>query len=533
LIQDPQLARAVASILQRSEKQQDLQKLVGTFVDVGILPQVDNINNQIIYGRRGTGKTHILKVLASKLRENSGNVVAYIDARTLGSSNQFTDESVPLKLRCLTLFRDIFVEIHAALLGYIVYQQDQNAHAALGALDELSRVMLEPVKRYSTEGLVTRDLGKANDGSSSALSLSTTDGAKLSVEGSSGRSTESERTATFRVQEEDKVIFPDLVNSLDSVLTKAGATLYVLLDEWSSVPMDLQPYLAEFVRRGFLPLANVVFKIGSLEYRSNFSIRQANGSIVGFELGADISTAVDIDDYYVYDRNADRIANAFADMLYKHLSIDLPDNYLAGTYNIRSGADLASRMFTSRIAFEELVRASEGVARDLINIFNKAFFDAQKRGLTNIEKRAILEASRQWFEQDKEDSLDDELRAVLKRIVEEVIGHRRARSFMLARELERNSKIQRLFDARVLHLMQRGYADKDNPGSRYNIYTLDYGTYVDLINTSKQPEMGLIERTDKANTGDMLTDAEGDQFIVPFDDKRSIRRIVLTEEYLN
>lgn len=179
------------------------------------------------------------------------------------------------------------------------------------------------------------------------------------------------------------------------------------------------------------------------------------------------------------------------------------------------------------------MRASEGVARDLINIFNKAFFDAQKRGLANIEKRAILEASRQWFEQDKEDSLDDELRAVLKRIVEEVIGHRRARSFMLARELERNSKIQRLFDARVLHLMQRGYADKDNPGSRYNIYTLDYGTYVDLINTSKQPEMGLIERTDKPNSGDMPADEEADQFIVPFDDKRSIRRIVLTEEYLN
>jgi hypothetical protein len=363
VIQDPQLAKAVASILQRSEKQQDLQKLVGTFVDVGILPQVDNINNQIIYGRRGTGKTHILKVLASKLRENSGNVVAYIDARTLGSSNQFTDESVPLKLRCLTLFRDIFVEVHAALLGYIVYQQDQNAHAALGALDELSRVMLEPVKRYSTEGLVTRDLGKANDGSSGALSLSTNEGAKFSVEGSSGRSTESERTATFRVQEEDKVIFPDLVNSLDSVLTKAGATLYVLLDEWSSVPMDLQPYLAEFVRRGFLPLASVVFKIGSLEYRSNFSIRQSSGSIVGFELGADISTAVDIDDYYVYDRNADRIANAFADMLYKHLSIDLPDNYLAGNYTLsRAGishpeCSLAGLLLRSLCGHRKVLRA--------------------------------------------------------------------------------------------------------------------------------------------------------------------------------
>lgn len=80
------LKKAVSKIYQRSERQQDVQKLVGTFVDVGILPQIDNLNNQIIYGRRGTGKTHVLRVLASRLAENKGNAVVYIDARTLGST---------------------------------------------------------------------------------------------------------------------------------------------------------------------------------------------------------------------------------------------------------------------------------------------------------------------------------------------------------------------------------------------------------------------------------------------------------------
>ena len=47
--------------------------------------------------------------------------------------------------------------------------------------------------------------------------------------------------------------------------------------------------------------------------------------------------------------------------------------------------------------------------------------------------------------------------------------------------------IQRLFDARVIHFVKRGYADKDNPGVRYNIYTLDYGTYVDLLKQLKNP----------------------------------------------
>ena len=56
-----------------------------------------------------------------------------------------------------------------------------------------------------------------------------------------------------------------------------------------------------------------------------------------------------------------------------------------------------------------------------------------------------------------------------------MIGDRKARSFLLPRELAAHPLIQRLFDLRVLHLVQRGYADKDRPGVRYNIYTLDYG----------------------------------------------------------
>jgi hypothetical protein len=43
---------------------------------------------------------------------------------------------------------------------------------------------------------------------------------------------------------------------------------------------------------------------------------------------------------------------------------------------------------------------------------------------------------------------------------------------------------------------------------------------VDLLNTSKQPTIDLGEEGD------------GAEFVVPFDDKRSIRRIVLTEEAL-
>jgi hypothetical protein len=169
-----------------------------------------------------------------------------------------------------------------------------------------------------------------------------------------------------------------------------------------------------------------------------------------------------------------------------------------------------------------LVRASEGVARDLINIFSKAYFVAHRKNKEKIEREAVLEAARQWFEQDKERNLSDTLRAVLRRITDEVIGNRKARSFLLPRELRSNSIIQQLFDLRVLHLVQRGYADKDKPGVRYDIYALDYGTYVDLMNTSRKPDLGF----------EVPSEDDHQDYVVPFDDKRSIRRIILTPEIL-
>ena len=123
-----------------------------------------------------------------------------------------------------------------------------------------------------------------------------------------------------------------------------------------------------------------------------------------------------------------------------------------------SGRQLASRLFTERATCAELARSSEGVVRDLINIFTKAFFDAHRRGRGTVDKQAVLDSARQWFEQDKAQYLDKELQKILRRIVDDVIGKRKARSFLLPRELERNPIVQRLFDARVIHHMQRGYA---------------------------------------------------------------------------
>jgi len=512
--------KAVSNILQRSERQEDLDKLVNTFVDVGILPQLDNLNNQIVYGRRGTGKTHVVKVLAKILQENDQFTSVYIDCRTLGSTSQFSDPNIPMKQRCISLFRDVLGEIHSGLLDFIINKSTGEPDVALNALDEFGKIITEPIRHYAEKIVSMRQLGKSGENYKLGVKSDSAIGLALEATGSNEQSLEREKSSSFNIIEEDKIIFSDLHATLDAVIKNADTTLFVLIDEWSSIPFDIQPYLAEFLKRSLMINASVVVKVAALEYRTNFGIRDGR-DVFGFELGSDISTVLDIDDYYVYDRSPDLVTTYFAEILFKHLKCELPEKYLEDTYKVLSGQELHSKLFTQKSTFNELVRASEGVVRDLINIFTTAFFDSHRKGRRSIEHKSVIEAARQWFEKDKSQNLDDELQIALRLIVDHVIGTRKARSFLLPRELERHETIQRLFDSRVLHLMQRGYSDKANPGIRYNIYTLDYGTYVDLMNTSKEPQIELLE-----------LDEEVPDFVVPFDDKRSIRRIVLTRDNL-
>lgn len=521
MLGDPQLMRAVSRINQRSERQDDPNKLLETYVDVGLLPQLVNRNHQVFYGRRGTGKTHVMKVLESSLMGDRRKTIVYIDCRTLGSSSQFSDTDLPMSRRCLALFKDILLIVSDALLQHIADQPNARSEQAFEALAELGRVIAEPKKTYVEQSYTEQTSGSKERSHNLDVKASLSASPAVSGGASSNVKSVSSDSETRQgiVAQEDKIIFPDLNRSLNEVLDFADTELYLLIDEWSSLPLDIQPWLSEFVKRGLLPMDRVTVKISALEYRCRFSTHGDLG-VTGFELGADVATAPDLDDYYVFDRNPEQLTHVYADVLLRHLSSELPDDYLRATHKVADARQFASRVFTESSVFAELARASEGVIRDLINIFTQAYFNAHRRGRESIDKRAVLEAARQWFEQDKAQHLDDQLQEVLSRIVHEVIGARRSRSFMLPRELERHPIIQRLFDARVLHHMQRGYADKDNPGVRYNIYSVDYGTYVDLLGTAKQPDVTMQEANDSPDV------------VVPFDDKRSIRRIILDPNIL-
>jgi hypothetical protein len=91
------------------------------------------------------------------------------------------------------------------------------------------------------------------------------------------------------------------------------ARLLVILDDWNTIPLDLQPYLADLIRRALFPVSGVTVKIAAIEQRSNFTIG-SRGHYTGIEIGADASAEVDLDDYMVFDNNADRALEFFQEL---------------------------------------------------------------------------------------------------------------------------------------------------------------------------------------------------------------------------
>ncbi len=516
VLMDGQLNHAFLGIIRRAESN-ERSKLVETFVDTGpLLHLLGSADHQVIYGRRGTGKTHALLYLAER-RASKGDVPIYVDMRLTGSNNSiWSDVRLPVTERATRLLMDTLGALHESLRSF-VYGSSPPPNAA-----DLA-VLLEELAEASTQitivGTVTDEQSKevrAAEENSDHWDVKATGGGVDGSIGTSNRNSAEERMQNRRSTSGEirhRVHFGAVSSVLAKIAREIGSRkIWLLLDEWSVVPLDLQPYLADLIRRSILPVRGVIVKIGAIEQRSNFRLHGLLGDYVGLELGADMSADVNLDDFMVFDNDAPRATAFFKELLFRHFKSVANDIGLVAAPT--TADDLVRVAFTQRNAFEEFVRASEGVPRDAINIIALA---AQRAGDAALSMEHVRSAAKSWFQRDKEAALtaNSTARDFLHWIIKEVIAHRRARAFLL-QTTARHELIDALFDARLLHLLKRNIAAHDQPGVRFDVYKIDYGCYVDLLTTVRAPQ-GLLPSGED----------DGAYVDVPPDDYRAIRRAIL------
>jgi hypothetical protein len=482
-----------------------------TFVDTEPLTTIlKTPANQILYGRRGTGKTHALLYLSSHV-EAMEQTAIYLDLRSIGSDGSiYNDASRSVSERSVRLVLDVL-----AAIGHELYKLAVEQISTSHAPEQIS-LRLDDLEKSFTEVKIVGDttaeesLDTIDTSSVSAnAGVTATEGFATAMNLNASRNKEQKiahsRTTTGR--EQFSIHFGRVQAALRGIISVLGIVkLWVLIDEWSEIPIDLQPYLADLLRRTILPIDNFVVKIAAIEHRSSFFLPKDRGEYIDLELGADISTDLNLDDFLVFDNDQGKSVDFFKRLLFRHLKAVEPGPIF------NSPDEMIQVAFTQSNAFDELVRAAEGVPRDALNLAAKVSTKAFGKAVSIAEVRA---SARDWYQQDKAASVqaNPALHSALEMIIGEVIGNRRARAFLVKANV-RHETIDRLFDSRILHLLKRNISSHDAPGQRYDAFKIDYGCYVDLINTQKATA-GLFSLDDGGYTE------------VPVDDYRSIRRAIL------
>ena len=259
---------------------------------------------------------------------------------------------------------------------------------------------------------------------------------------------------------------------------------------------------------------NVTVKIAAIEHRAVFKVDRQDEGYIGFELGADISAVLNLDDYLLVENDEARAKSFFESFIDNHSRSAADEIGVSLDPTVR----LVSFAFTQENVFTEFVRASEGVPRDAMHILS---LSAQKAGNAQITMPLIRGAAYSFFQTEKYTAIqaNKSNRVMLEWIRDEVIGTRRTRAFLLPVTTD-DVIINRLFDRRALHILNRNRSAAHRPGERFIVYKVDYGLYVDLISTDKYP-VGLLIQNE-------LNDRV--EFDVPADDARSYRRAILDLE---
>lgn len=450
--------------------------LASTYVAAGSFSaMLNSTDHQILYGRRGTGKTHALLYLAN-LAESAGDVPVYLDLRTIGSAGGlYADPTESLATRGTQLLVDTLEALHDELLALAIEGDVGDQSRLLPALDLLASASTA----VRVVGEVERETTLRADEDTSAMvegSASATPHVRMSLAWHGSRQAESRlrRSGT----EHHHVVFGPLSRAVRA-LTRSlgGARLWLLLDEWSSIPLDLQPMLADLLRRSVLPITGVTVKLAAIERRSRLRRPADDGDYVGIEVGSDAASAVSLDDSLLFDHSEKRAREFFGQLLHNHVA----DRLAAMIPNPPADAESFVSQLCRRDALPELVRAAEGIPRDGINIAALAAQHAhdQPIGLAHVRR-----AAQDWFLRDKQSAIsaNEPLLRGLRFLVDEVVGRRRSRTFLIDQlSGARHDLIAALYDARLLHLLRRGIVDKHYPGTLYDGFAIDYGCYVAVL----------------------------------------------------
>ena len=271
-------------ITRRAERA-EVGTLAGTFVAVGGVENVlFNPENQILFGRRGTGKTHALRYLEEQARAR-GEAAVYIDLRTIGSNSSiYSDRNRPKFERITTLVIDVCGAIREGIIDLVTgpntpFDLSRVAPKLDVLADAISKVYVDT--EFGEQASATTKTTTSNRNEALA---ELGQEPEVGITAKRARSSEqaSEKKSQSRGERKYTVHFGTIANCFSNIRWKSGYAPLGSLGRMKRVPKTFN--LIGRCHTPFdLSLSSVTVLIAAIEFRSIFQIA-VGGNYTGIEV---------------------------------------------------------------------------------------------------------------------------------------------------------------------------------------------------------------------------------------------------------
>jgi hypothetical protein len=390
------------------------------------------------------------------------------------------------------LLIDVVEHIHGAVYDQVLTEAWSGQLTALsGALDALSAAATKIRVVGETELERHRESTRRdNRGTSLEVSVPATSRVAVRAESAVERSRRSVERRVDRGRETHHVLLGPLSAAFRALAAAVRPhRVWLLVDEWSALPLELQPLLADLLRRTVFATSGIVVKIGAIHSRSMFADVDAEHGSIGLELGADTAASLDLDDFLLFRNDTAMTVEFYSTLLRRHMAamssrVGRADDQINRLIaNARSSAMLTNSLFATPAAFHALVLGGEGVPRDFLQIAGLAAAMAHNQP---ISVKQVNEATRNFFLRDKETRIPKLARSVFTHLVEQSV-RQKSRIIPLRRNGESDDDlVEKLYDARVIHRVRQGLClDAQHPTEMYDVYVIDAGAFLGLITAGR------------------------------------------------
>jgi hypothetical protein len=541
----------VARLATRAE---DLTDLYGTFVETIYPEKMQARAHQIINGRRGAGKTHLLRRVEGRLHATftqTGILPIYVNGSDLGQEINIVS-SDPATV-ALAIYVQLIQQVVAAIRIFVTDLNRANFWARFLAggrsqHERTANAISDVLKEILTTGQV-RHLPAGEESAESTTLLETSVnssiGASIKIDPktigwavkagtAAERNAKSSLVITRTISGEIILPFSQVAFQIGRLLELLdNASIHILFDEWSDIDKDpmVQPYLAEMLRKTAKSVPGMYLKLACVPGRTFLATPITEDIInpIGLEEGDDIHADVDLDSIIFSGESIGELVPFFMAMIRKHVGEKIVWVREAEPEDFESF--LTTTVFAGTKPFLELCHASGGVPRDFMNIYRNATTFACNLVKSGHPRRpldvaAIRVAARITY-QSKRNSFSGKATSkqlqLLERIYQDIYVRKNSFYFLLSEEAAESDAMQALYTERLIHRVPLNFFYDPTNEQTYLYFQLDYGTAIDrLMSNAANDAYASYETSTWVKLGEL-----GNKFLGRTFDNEDARRAAL------